>query len=118
MPKTWVTRLGEKEEKFRITGDLSRAVAARPSLVLADEPTANLDSTTGAALLDMMRDLNRNQQVTFVFSTHDQRVMDRARRLIELEDGRISSDNLVNGAEKAANEVDEPSEKAAGADAE
>ncbi|MDY0002729.1 MAG: ABC transporter ATP-binding protein [Polyangia bacterium] len=71
---------------------VARAVAARPALVLADEPTANLDSESGAALLDMMRELNETRQVTFVFSTHDQRVMDRANRLIELRDGVISSD--------------------------
>jgi len=76
---------------------VARAVAARPELVLADEPTANLDSATGSALLDMMRELNENQGVTFVFSTHDQRVMDRAKRLIVLEDGKIADDNLVNG---------------------
>jgi putative ABC transport system ATP-binding protein len=76
---------------------VARAVAAKPELVLADEPTANLDSTTGSALLDMMRELNENQGVTFVFSTHDQRVMDRAKRIIVLEDGKIAQDNLVNG---------------------
>lgn len=81
---------------------VARAVAARPALVLADEPTANLDSASGAALLDMMRELNERQQVTFVFSTHDQRVMDRARRLIELRDGVIASDQPQEGAPAAA----------------
>jgi putative ABC transport system ATP-binding protein len=76
---------------------VARAVAAKPELVLADEPTANLDSATGSALLDMMRELNAEQGVTFVFSTHDQRVMDRAKRIIVLEDGKIAEDNLVNG---------------------
>ncbi len=76
---------------------VARAVAAKPELVLADEPTANLDSATGSALLDMMRELNEEQGVTFVFSTHDQRVMDRAKRIIVLEDGKIAEDNLVNG---------------------
>jgi len=76
---------------------VARAVAAKPELVLADEPTANLDTATGSALLDMMRELNQEQGVTFVFSTHDQRVMDRAKRIIVLEDGRIAEDNIING---------------------
>ena len=92
---------------------VARAVAEDPALVLADEPTANLDSATGSALLDMMRDLNKQQQVTFVFSTHDQRVMDRARRLIELRDGKISSDDLANGATSASS-VGDADEAAAG----
>jgi putative ABC transport system ATP-binding protein len=71
---------------------VARAVVADPALVLADEPTANLDSTTSAALLDIMDRLNRDHGTTFVFSTHDSRVMDRARRLITLVDGRIESD--------------------------
>lgn len=81
---------------------VARAVAARPKLVLADEPTANLDSTTGSALLDMMRELNEDHGVTFVFSTHDQRVMDRARRLLVLEDGLIVKDERRNGQEPRA----------------
>ncbi len=76
---------------------VARAMAARPSLVLADEPTANLDSATGGALLDMMRRLNEEQHVTFLFSTHDPRIMERARRLIRLEDGRVAADE-VRGA--------------------
>ena len=69
-----------------------RAVASRPALVLADEPTANLDSTASAALLDVMADLNRELGVTFVFATHDARVMERSRRLVRMVDGRIDSD--------------------------
>ena len=69
-----------------------RAVASRPALVLADEPTANLDSTASAALLDVMTDLNRELGVTFVFATHDARVMERSRRLVRMVDGRIDSD--------------------------
>lgn len=69
-----------------------RAVAARPALVLADEPTANLDSTTSDALLDMMEELNRELSTTFVFATHDPQVMARAGRLIRLVDGRIAAD--------------------------
>jgi putative ABC transport system ATP-binding protein len=69
-----------------------RAVASRPALVLADEPTANLDSTSSEALLDVMAELNRNLGVTFVFATHDARVMARSRRLVQMVDGRIDSD--------------------------
>ena len=71
---------------------IARAIAARPAIVLADEPTANIDSGNADALLEMMETLNREQQVTFLFSTHDPRVMARARRLIRLVDGRIESD--------------------------
>ena len=73
---------------------IARAIAAGPAVVLADEPTANVDSNTADALLDMMETLNREQQVTFLFSTHDPRVMTRARRLIRLVDGRIESDEV------------------------
>ncbi|MGH7688791.1 MAG: ABC transporter ATP-binding protein [Gemmatimonadaceae bacterium] len=71
---------------------VARAVVGRPALVLADEPTANLDSVTSDALLAVMEQLNREEGTTFVFATHDQRVMDRARRLIQLVDGQIVSD--------------------------
>lgn len=71
---------------------VARAIAASPALVLADEPTANLDSTTGAALLDLMRRLNEEHGLTFVFSTHDPMVMERARRVVHLHDGRIVED--------------------------
>ena len=73
---------------------IARAIAARPAIVLADEPTANIDSANADALLEMMETLNREQQVTFLFSTHDPRVMARARRLIRLVDGRIESDDM------------------------
>ena len=73
---------------------IARAIAARPAIVLADEPTANIDSANADALLEMMETLNREQQVTFLFSTHDPRVMARARRLIRLVDGRIESDDV------------------------
>ena len=69
-----------------------RAVASQPDLVLADEPTANLDSHTSDALLEMMEELNRELGTTFVFATHDPRVMERAHRLIRLVDGAIASD--------------------------
>lgn len=71
---------------------VARAIAARPSIVLADEPTANLDSRTAGQLLDLMLRLNQERGVTFLFSTHDARVVERARRVISLEDGRIASD--------------------------
>ena len=71
---------------------VARALAAKPQFILADEPTANLDSVSASNLLDMMTTLNREENMTFVFSTHDQRVIDRARRVVTLEDGRIVSD--------------------------
>ena len=71
-----------------------RAVASRPALVLADEPTANLDSAASEALLDVMLELNRDLGVTFVFATHDARVMSRSRRLVRMVDGRIDSDEI------------------------
>ena len=69
-----------------------RAVAGRPALVLADEPTANLDSATSEALLDVMDELNRDLGVTFVFATHDSRVMERSRRLVRMVDGSVRDD--------------------------
>jgi len=75
---------------------VARAVVGDPALVLADEPTANLDSATSAALLDVMQRLNRDHGTTFVFSTHDPRVMERARRLITLVDGQIAEDDRRN----------------------
>ena len=69
-----------------------RAVAGRPALVLADEPTANLDSVTSEALLDVMGELNRDLGVTFVFATHDSRVMERSRRLVRMIDGAVRDD--------------------------
>ncbi len=76
---------------------VARAVAAGPAIVLPDEPTANLDSTAGAALMDLMRRLNERQGVTFVFSTHDPMVVERARRVIRLRDGHIESDQRGSG---------------------
>lgn len=71
---------------------VARALASKPRFVLADEPTANLDSKSAANLLDIMERLNRHEGITFIFSTHDPRIMAKARRIITLEDGRISSD--------------------------
>ena len=71
---------------------VARALAPKPQFILADEPTANLDSVSAENLLDMMLKLNEEENMTFVFSTHDQRVINRARRVITLEDGKIVSD--------------------------
>jgi putative ABC transport system ATP-binding protein len=71
---------------------VARALASKPQFVLADEPTANLDTKSASNLLDIMAQLNQEENMTFIFSTHDQRVIDRARRVITLVDGRIDSD--------------------------
>jgi putative ABC transport system ATP-binding protein len=71
---------------------VARAMVSEPELILADEPTANLDQATGASLLDLMHDLNKKKNVTFLFSTHDQMVMERSERLIKLIDGHVESD--------------------------
>jgi putative ABC transport system ATP-binding protein len=71
---------------------VARALASRPKFVLADEPTANLDSKSTSNLLDIMARLNQEENMTFIFSTHDQRVIDRARRVVTLVDGKIASD--------------------------
>lgn len=75
---------------------VARALAPRPEFILADEPTANLDTKSAETLLDIMEKLNHDEKMTFIFSTHDIRVMKRARRVITLEDGRIVSDVRVN----------------------
>jgi len=71
---------------------IARAIVTSPAIVLADEPTANVDSKTAELLLDLMEKLNREQGVTFLFSTHDQHVMDRAKRIIHIIDGHVESD--------------------------
>ena len=73
---------------------IARAMVSQPTIILADEPTANLDSKTGSELLDMMYQLNKRTDMTFVFSTHDQTVIERAQRLITLKDGLIDNDNV------------------------
>ena len=73
---------------------VARAIVANPSIVLADEPTANLDSSTGKGLLEIMKKMNEQKQVTFIFSTHDRMGMDYARRLIQLRDGKIVGDQV------------------------
>jgi putative ABC transport system ATP-binding protein len=93
-------RVGLDEMKDRKPHELSggqqqrvavvRALATEPDIVLADEPTANLDSETSAGLLDMMQELNQELETTFLFSTHDPVVIERARRVVRLKDGRVS----------------------------
>ncbi len=76
---------------------IARAMVSAPDLILADEPTANLDSTTGGELIEMMRDLNRKMKMTFLFSTHDPMIMEQAERIITLHDGRVASDKRQSG---------------------
>jgi putative ABC transport system ATP-binding protein len=73
---------------------VARALASRPKFVLADEPTANLDSKSAATLLEIMEKLNHEEKITFIFSTHDPRVMKMAHRVITLEDGQVVSDDI------------------------
>jgi putative ABC transport system ATP-binding protein len=73
---------------------VARAIVSNPSIVLADEPTANLDSTTGKGLLEIMKQMNEEKKVTFIFSTHDEMVMDYARRIVYLRDGHVADDRV------------------------
>jgi len=75
---------------------VARALASKPKFILADEPTANLDSKSTETLLDIMEKLNKEEKITFIFSTHDQRVVNKARRVITVEDGHIVSDERRN----------------------
>jgi len=75
---------------------VARALAAEPAVVFADEPTANLDSKTGLALIEYMKRLNREKGLTFVFSTHDPRLLEHVRRIVHLEDGRITREEAAN----------------------
>ena len=75
---------------------VARALASKPKFVLADEPTANLDSSSTENLLDIMEKLNREENITFIFSTHDARVVKKARRVITIEDGKVISDERKN----------------------
>jgi len=74
---------------------VARALASKPKFILADEPTANLDSSSTSELLDIMQKMNEDSKTTFLFSTHDQRVVDKARRVITIEDGKVASDEKV-----------------------
>jgi putative ABC transport system ATP-binding protein len=76
---------------------IARALVKRPSLILADEPTANLDSKTGREILELMLALNKSEGTTFIFSTHDQMVMEFARRVIMIRDGQIEGERLADG---------------------
>ena len=77
---------------------VARALASRPKFILADEPTANLDSRSAETLLDIMEKMNHEEKMTFIFSTHDQRVVKKAHRIITLEDGKVLSDLQQNHA--------------------
>lgn len=111
-----LAEVGLENEAERLPKDLSggqqqrvavaRAIVSEPDIVLADEPTANLDQQTGGSLLQLMRDMNHTKGITFLFSTHDPMVMDRADRLIRLLDGGIQTDisrKTVKKKERIAN---------------
>jgi putative ABC transport system ATP-binding protein len=78
---------------------VARAIVSEPTLVLADEPTANLDSRTAGQLMDAFAELNQRHGITFIIATHDEHVMAYARRLIRMQDGRIVSDELQEPAD-------------------
>jgi putative ABC transport system ATP-binding protein len=82
---------------------IARALAIKPSIVLADEPTANLDKATGREILSLMKQINRHLKTTFIFSTHDQKVIDRADRLVQMEDGRITAFGVRNETDRSWN---------------
>lgn len=98
---TLLERVGLKDQAHKRPGEMSggqqqrvavaRALSSRPEIVLADEPTANLDSQTGAVLIDLFRELNEQFQTTFLFASHDPMVIQRARRVIRLKDGRLEA---------------------------
>jgi putative ABC transport system ATP-binding protein len=100
-----VGKMGLEEQRKRRPSELSggqqqrvavaRALASKPKVILADEPTANLDSKSTGALLDLMAKMNEEEHATFIFSTHDQRVIDKAKRVITLEDGKVIKDEKV-----------------------
>jgi putative ABC transport system ATP-binding protein len=85
---------------------VARAIVTEPDIVLADEPTANLDQKTGANLLDLMHELNKTKNITFLFSTHDSMVMERSERLINLRDGLIYSDEIKKKKKKRVQKND------------
>ena len=86
---------------------IARAIVKRPTLILADEPTANLDSANGELIIDLMKELNDKEKITFIFSTHDKLIMDHARRLIHIRDGLVKHEEfpktIENGALKPEN---------------
>ncbi len=75
---------------------VARALASKPEFILADEPTANLDSHATSSLLELMSQMNKKFNTTFIFATHDQRVMDKATRIVTIEDGKILSDEYFD----------------------
>jgi putative ABC transport system ATP-binding protein len=79
---------------------VARAIVHRPALVLADEPTANLDTHNATQLIDLMHDLNRRLGLTFIFSTHDQRLLEHTDRIVRLCDGQVVSDTLTSDTAK------------------
>jgi putative ABC transport system ATP-binding protein len=74
---------------------IARALVTNPSLILADEPTANLDSKTGADIIALMRELNQTQKTTFIFSTHDSMVMTAAQRIVRIADGKVVTEGAA-----------------------
>ena len=93
--RKWASRQFVHHRPYKMSGGqqqrvaIARALVNEPSLVIADEPTANLDSETARTIIALMRELNERDAITFVFSTHDQRLLERVKRLVRLEDGRI-----------------------------
>ncbi|AWV88480.1 ABC transporter ATP-binding protein [Bradymonas sediminis] len=93
LTKQLVQRPNELSGGQRQRVAIARALVTHPKIVLADEPTANLDSATGRNIIDLMREINRSMETTFIFSSHDPKIIDRAERVIELVDGNISTDD-------------------------
>lgn len=99
--RSLVDRVGLTEQLIQRPSELSggqrqrvaiaRALVTNPAIVLADEPTANLDSATGASIIELMKELNRTEGTTFIFSTHDHAVMAHARRIVKIRDGAVES---------------------------
>jgi putative ABC transport system ATP-binding protein len=94
---------------------IARALVTRPKLVLADEPTANLDSVTGQNILDLMRELNQTEKTTFIFSTHDARVMAHASKIVRIADGRVVEETRNDNTKRPSSVSPEPSAQHGGA---
>ena len=92
----WHHRPSELSGGQRQRVAIARALVTQPKIVLADEPTANLDSETGRSIIELMKDINMREKTTFLFSTHDAHIMQQARRLIFLQDGRITSKEAIH----------------------
>jgi putative ABC transport system ATP-binding protein len=95
-----------KQKPFELSGGqrqrvaVARALVTKPRIVLADEPTANLDSTTGLEIIDLMHNINRSEGTTFIFSTHDAKIIKRADRVVYLEDGLVKTDGCGRSEER------------------